>query len=144
MLPLAGRNHFPEIPEQILGVPGAGSRFRVVLHAEYGKRPVGDAFHGIVIQIDQRYFHVVRHGVRIHGKTVVLGRNADFTRFQIFDRMVRSTVPELQLEGFRSQRVGNNLVAQADAEHGHFPNQCSYFPVNVRQRGGGCDELFFI
>ena len=67
---------------------------------------------------------------------MVLGRNADFACFQIFDRMVRSTVPELQLEGFRSQRVGNNLMAQADAEHGHFPNPCSYFPVNVRQRGG--------
>lgn len=64
-LPFAGRNHLLEVPEQVLGVSGAGGGFRVVLHAENGERFVGDALHGIVIQVHQRDFHVVRHGVRI-------------------------------------------------------------------------------
>ena len=132
----AGCNHLLELPEQVLGIPGAGSGFRMVLHAENGKRLVGNAFHGIVIQVHQRDLHVVRHGIRVHGESVVLGRNADFARAEVFHRVVGPAVAELELEGLRPQRVGNDLVPQADAEHGDLSDQGPYLPVDVRQRGG--------
>ena len=53
------------IRDRVLGVSGAGGGFRVVLHAENGARFVGDALHGIVIQVHQRQFGFTQADVEL-------------------------------------------------------------------------------
>ena len=59
----------------------------------------------------------------LHGEPVVLGRDGDAARAQVLDRMVAAAVAERELERLQPDGLGEDLVAEADAEHGRAPDQ---------------------
>src|SRR5882724_10780817 len=91
----------------------------MVLHREYRLRAVTQAFDGLVVEIDVRDLDIFRQRRRIDGKAVVLRCDLDLARLEIFDRVVRAAMTELQLEGLAAKRETENLVAEADAEKRH-------------------------
>ena len=60
------------------------------------------------------------HGLLIHGITVVLTGHLDLAGCQILHRMISAPVTELQLVGLCPVGQSQQLVAQADPEHGIF------------------------
>src|SRR5579872_662709 len=64
--------------------------------------------------------------IRVHTKTVIL--RGDFHLFgqQILNGMIRSVMPESQLESFSAKREPAQLVAQADSEDRHLSQQVAY------------------
>src|SRR5262245_42721410 len=73
-----------------------------------------EAFDGSVVEGD-----VGRLGcfARPDCKPVVLARDEDATRMALEHRMVRAAVAERELVGLVAGRAGDELVAEADAEH---------------------------
>ena len=60
----------------------------------------------------------VGNGRQVHGKAVILGGDLHPAGKLILHRLVGPPVPELELEGPTPQGQPQELVAQADAEHG--------------------------
>src|SRR5207302_4894385 len=48
------------------------------------------------------------------GESVILGRDLDAPRLQVLDRMVRSAVPERQLERLEADRAAQQLMPETD------------------------------
>ena len=59
--------------------------------------------------------------LRIHGKTVVMRGDLDLSRNQVLDRLVPSSMPELELIGLPPQGQPQELVAQTDPEQRSLP-----------------------
>src|SRR5690242_4227362 len=55
-----------------------------------------------------------------HREPVVLGGDVDPPRAQVLDRMVRAAVAERELEGLEADRATEQLVAEADSDHGRL------------------------
>src|SRR5262245_63618955 len=49
---------------------------------------------------------------------MILRRNFHAARFEVFHRLIRAAVTELQLERFPAERESENLVTETDAENG--------------------------
>ena len=62
-------------------------------------------------------------GLVLHGEPVVLRGDLDDAGAKVLDRVVGAAVPELELVRGEAQRLGEQLVPEADAEHGHFAEQ---------------------
>ena len=56
-------------------------------------------------------------------EAVVLGGDLDDAGAQVLDRVVGAAVAELELEGLHAERLRQELVPEADAEHGHLAEQ---------------------
>jgi len=54
---------------------------------------------------------------------VILACDFDFSGPEIFNRVIGSSVAELELVGLGAERQGENLVAETDAEDGDFAEQ---------------------
>src|SRR5882757_3919097 len=67
---------------------------------------------------------------------MILRGNANASRCQIFDRLIAAAMTELQLEGLSSQRVTEDLVAQANAEDRLFADERADCFVRVIYYGG--------
>jgi hypothetical protein len=65
--------------------------------------------------------------VGIDGEAVVLGGDGDSSGAQVLDRLVAAAVAELELEGFAAEGVGEELVAEADAENRLFADELAEF-----------------
>ena len=74
--------------------------------------------------------------IGIDGEAVVLGGDGDFAGAQILDRLVAAAVAELQLEGRAAEGVGEDLVAEADAEDRELADESRDFLVDVAEGGG--------
>src|SRR5713226_1630904 len=112
-----------ELREEIVRIVRAGRGFRVVLHAEEGQFLVAHALVGVIVQIDVRDFHIARRKrVRVDAEAVILG--GDFYLFgqEIFHRMIRAVMPELQFKGLPSQGQPANLMPKANPENWDVPN----------------------
>lgn len=79
------------------------------------------ALNGTIIQVDVRDLYIGRQAGRIDGKAVILTGDADAAIAQIFDRLIASTVTKLELEGFATIRVTQQLMPQADAKDRLLP-----------------------
>ena len=75
------------------------------------------SFDRVVVQIDVTDFQTIRESVGNNGVTVVLGRDINPARFEVFHRLVTAPVAEMQLERARTERPGDHLVAQTDTHH---------------------------
>src|SRR3954463_7923040 len=97
--------------------PWAG--FRMVLDGEGWQVPMAQTLDRSVVQV-----HVGELEARvpeergIDGKAVVLGGDRHLSRLLVTDRMIRSTVSELELEGRSPARQPHDLVTEADSESG--------------------------
>src|SRR5439155_24089638 len=114
----AARGHLlHELAEQVVAVVRARARLGVVLDGKNGKLPVAESLDRTVVQVDvgQLVFRL-REERRIDGEAVVLGRDLDLAGAQILDRMIGSSVPELELERLPAARQAEDLVSEADAE----------------------------
>jgi hypothetical protein len=72
----------------------AGRGFRMVLHAEDRQLLVAHSLHCAVIQIDVRYFHILRKRLRIDGESVILRSDGYFAGLQIFYRLIGAAMAE--------------------------------------------------
>ena len=119
-------HHGDEIVEEVAGVVRSGRGLGMILHAEERQRAVAHAFVGVIVQIDVRDFDVARRErFGIHAEAVVLRRDFDFLRAQIFHRMIRAVMAEFQLECLAAQREAAELMAEADAEDRDAAEQAS-------------------
>ena len=57
-----------------------------------------------------------RQRIGIHRKTVVLARDVDALRFNVFHRVIGAVMAELHLEGLRTDGEPHDLMTEADAE----------------------------
>ena len=62
-----------------------------------------------------------------HGEAVVLRRDVDLARLEVLDRVVGAAVAERQLERLEPDRAAQELVAEADADHGRLADTCLTF-----------------
>ena len=60
---------------------------------------------------------------RADREAVVLGGDLDPPGLEVLDRVVGAAVAERQLEGLEPDRAAEQLVAEADAEHGPLADQ---------------------
>lgn len=69
-----------KMPEQVMAVVGAGGCFGMVLDAKRVQRSVPNPFNGMIVEASVGHFQVGRKGCLINRKTMVLGRDFNFTR----------------------------------------------------------------
>ena len=70
-----------------------------------------------------RHFQRRRQVVFGHGEAVILRGDFDAARFQVLHRLIGAAVAELELEGLGAAGQRQQLVPQADAEHGRLAQQ---------------------
>src|SRR3974377_1120113 len=71
-------HHVGELREQVMGIVGAGRRFRMVLHAEERQILVAQTLVGVIVQVQMCDFDVARRErVGIDTKTVILSGDFD-------------------------------------------------------------------
>src|SRR5438477_5526649 len=106
----------------------------MILHAEDWQLLVPHSFDRIVVQIDVTHFDVCRKRLRIDGETVILRGDGDPAALQIFYRLVRATMSELQFECRSAKREAEDLMAEANSEDRFLAHQVPNGFVSVRQR----------
>lgn len=75
---------------------GAGAGFGVVLDAEGGVGFAGDAFDGLVVEVDVRHLDVRRECVRLQGEAVVLAGDFNLAADLVEDGLVGAAVSEFE------------------------------------------------
>src|SRR3989454_9323289 len=115
-----------EVSEDVRVVPGSRPRLGMVLHGEDREFPVSHALDRAVVQIPVRHLELrTWEGVGIDREAVVLRRDVDAPRAEVFDGLVPAAVPEFQFERPSPEGEGQELVAEADPEDrraaGEFP-----------------------
>ena len=102
-----------------IGIVRPGARFRMPLKAE--RRTVG-AGESLQAAVEERGVGDARGRRKRRGidcEAVVLTRDYDASILDVLNRMVRTVVAELHLDGFRAARESKQLVPEANAEHGY-------------------------
>ena len=110
----------------VIGIVGAGTRLRVILHAKDRLLPMGHRCHGAVVEIEVRHLDAIGGETRrIQGKTMVLTRDFHLTGGAA--GMVETTMSITELEGGASHGQTENLMAKANTEQREIPllNQTS-------------------
>src|ERR1700730_13646369 len=78
----------------------------------------------MIVQVDVRHRGFARwQRFGIYAETVILSGNLNLFGQQIFYRMIRAVVAELQLEGLAAQSQAAQLMAQANTENRDPPEQ---------------------
>ena len=72
----------------------------------------------------------------VDGVVVVLARDLDLAGVETAHRVVPAVVAERELVGACPDRLGEQLVAQADPEHRHPAQQIGHDRGQLGQRGG--------
>jgi hypothetical protein len=78
---------------------------------------VAKPFDSAVVQVDVCHVNVGPEGVRVYGKAVVLGRDLNFSRREVFNWLIASAMPELEFVGIGAKSAPHDLVTKADAEY---------------------------
>lgn len=69
------------------------------------------------------------------GVAVILGGDGDFAAFEVFDGLVAAAVAEFEFVGGGAEGVGDDLVAEADAEDGELVHEFADGLVGVGEGG---------
>src|SRR5947209_18155857 len=78
-----------EFVEQVMRIVWAGSRFRMILHAEYGVMSMSKTFERLVVQIDVGDFELVEvERIGVHREAMIVRSDFDLLRDFIANRMV--------------------------------------------------------
>ena len=96
---------------------------------------VAHAFDRLVVEVDVGDFDFGRERIGIDCEAVVLRSDGNLPGAEILDRLVAAAVAELQFEGAAAVGVGEELVAEADAEDGFFADELAKFAVDVVECG---------
>ena len=73
----------------------------MILNAKEREALVAHAFVGVIVEIHVCDLHVARgKGFRVYAEPVILRGDFNLLVEQVLNRMIRSMVPEFQLEGF--------------------------------------------
>src|SRR5580692_3429632 len=85
-------HHFSEVPEEVVGVVGAGAGLGVVLHAEQRQRAMAKTLQRVVVQVDMGELDLALvDGIGIDSKVMVVGGDLHFARLGLLHGVV-STV----------------------------------------------------
>src|SRR5436305_12521819 len=95
----------------------------MILHAENRKFLVAHSFHGVVVQIDVADLDILRKRLGIDREPVILRRDRDPAALQIFYRLVRAAMPELEFEGRSTERETEDLMAETNSEDRSLAHQ---------------------
>ena len=112
-------NGIEERLEDPAGIVGSRSGFRVKLGAFDVTSLVINALDGVVVGVAKPNSHVARQRGLVHRETMVLAGDKNFARQLVSHGMVHSMVAELHFVGFGAQGEANQLMAQANPEHGN-------------------------
>src|SRR6516162_7518627 len=93
---------------------------RVELHRACAELRVVEPFDRAVVEGDVCCLAAL---ARPDGEAVVLARHKDAAGAPVYDGMVGAAVAERKLEGLEPGREREQLVAEADPEHRHPPDQ---------------------
>jgi hypothetical protein len=96
---------------------GTRARFRVVLHTERARAFSTQAFDHSVVEIHMRRLGDPFERRGSHGVVVVLRRHLDPAGLDMTNRMVTAVVAERKFVCLCTERGGEKLVAEADAEN---------------------------
>ena len=135
LVPFVGFNQSRELLEEIGCVVGAGGGFGVVLDAEDRVGFVAHAFDRLVVEVDVGDFDFGRERIGVDREAVVLRSDGNLSGAEVLDRLVAAAVAEFQFEGAAAVGVGEELVAEADAEDRFFADELAEFAVDVAERG---------
>src|SRR5207244_13377093 len=103
--------------EEVRVGPGSRSALGMELNGEEWAFPVSHALDRAVVQIPVRHLELrTWEGVAIDREAVVLRRDVDAPRAEVFDGLVPAAVPEFQFERRPTEGEGQQLVAEADPE----------------------------
>src|SRR5690606_10702970 len=108
-----------ETLEKILAVLRTGACLGMILHGEDRTTIEADAFDDIIKKGFMRFRDAVRQAFARHDKAVVLRGDLDPAGDKILDRLVAAAMALMHLDGFRADREGQHLMAEADAENRH-------------------------
>src|ERR1035437_4298364 len=101
----------------------------MVLYRENRQGFVAQSLAGLIVQIDMRHLDLAgRKAGGIHGKAVVLCRDLNLLRGQIFHRMIAAAVAELQFKGFPTQSQAQELMTETDAHDSKALRRLSLAP----------------
>ena len=105
-----------KVVKQEFGIDRTARSLGVELYGEKRLRPVPDAFARPVVEVHEVRLPALVERRRIDGEAVVLGRDDGPVRAHHQRRLVVAPMTVLELEGRRSGRDRQQLVAQTDAE----------------------------
>src|ERR1041385_685845 len=86
----------------------------MVLNAENRLRFVTHPFDGLIVQIDTINTDLRWQRFRIDGEAVILRSDLDAAGGEILHRLIGAAMTELEFEGFPSQGLAEDLVAQTN------------------------------
>ncbi len=109
--------------KQITAVVWPSGCFGVVLYAKGLNHLVSNASDRIVVQISVSDLKAVGQRFLLDREPMVLRSYLDSTRFAIDNRLVGTAVTELHFESLGTASQREQLVAQADAKNGEFPEK---------------------
>ena len=112
-------HHLCKTVEQIVDVVRAGAGLGVALETERGAIGAGKALQAPVKKRHVRDTGRCGQGLHIDGEAVILARDHDASRLEILHGMVRAVMPEFHLEGLRAACEAQQLMSQANPEHGN-------------------------
>src|SRR5438132_6613649 len=108
----------------------------MVLDAERANRRRGEPFARSVVQVDVRRHRACGQRSEVDAEAVVLRRDLDAPGRQVFHRLVRAAVPELELVRLSAERLREQLMPEADAEDRLLVEKLAKSFDAVRDRGG--------
>ncbi len=94
-----------------------------------------EAFERVIVQVHMRDLNLIQiERVGVHRESMVVGGDLHLARDFIDDRMIRTSMSELELVGFRVQRQTQHLVTKTDSENRCLPDQLSDLRCLMRER----------
>src|SRR5438874_1199406 len=106
----------------------------MILNAEDRQFLVPHAFHCVVVQIDMADLDVLRERFGIDCEPVVLRGDRDPAALQIFHRLIRAAMTELEFECRSPERETEDLMAETDSEDWPLAHEIANGFVGVRKR----------
>src|SRR5437867_5855802 len=104
--------------EQVIRIVRTGRSFGMVLNTECRRRPMLEAFDGVVVQIDVSNVDLVHiQAFRIHSETMILRGNFHLLALDIQYWVIAAMMPELQFERPPAECESHNLMAEADSKN---------------------------
>ncbi len=95
----------------------AGRGFGMILHGKNRFGLVAETFNGSIVEIDAVHNDVGRKRGWVNCEAVVLSGNFDTAGFKVFHRLIPTPMAKFELEGFRTECLAENLVAEAYAKN---------------------------
>src|SRR5260221_7427887 len=108
----------------------------MVLDAEGADAFGGEALARSVVQMNVRALHGIRERLEVDAEAMVLRRDLDATRREVFHRLVAAAVAELELVRLAAEREREELMPEAYSEDRFFADEATHRVDRVADRGG--------